>query len=194
MDSDFIKLLILLGFLFLFLQVGITFFRAKRKRELERKLDEYTGLLKIAGKTRSSYIAVMEKAQSLLKELEKIKTELFNSKSRLGKHRGELRESLQECRKEAAKDNRTEIDDRVLNQMKVKFGHHWKVYNSLKKISSETLARYNSTREQHETIAQEEQIAFRKWSQEKETVMRFFKEISRQIPMRHPFELLGKEE
>ena len=63
----------------------------------------------------------MEKAKFLLAKVDATKNELSDGKARLDEFRGELREKLLKLRQEADKEDKTDMDNRHIEQIKIKF-------------------------------------------------------------------------
>ncbi|MFC1614328.1 hypothetical protein ACFL5K_03440 [Gemmatimonadota bacterium] len=193
MDTEIYNLLILIGVVSVIFFVGVTILRIRKKRDIDQKFDEYSRLLDQAANTRRSYISIMEKTKPLLKEVNSIKAELSKGKSKLSRHRIELRAQILLIRKEIEKGGKSKTDKRVIDQMKIRFDQHWKVFNSLKRIYREILGRYCSLEEEYQLLTEEEELAHQQWTQEKNAVLNSFKVLSTLTTIRHPFELLGKE-
>ena len=193
MDPDLLKLLNLAFFFFLALVILVIVLQIRKRVILKRKLNEYTKLLEQAIETRRAFHNTMEKAKFLLANVDATKNELSDSKARLEEFRGELRKKLQKIRQEADKEDKTEIDNRHIEQLKIKFAQHWKLFNSLKQSYCENQNLYPSLQEQYEVLAKEEQRAYQKWTQDKELLFRAYNEISKITHIQHPNEILGKD-
>jgi hypothetical protein len=163
-----------IGLIYLINQI----FAIRRMRELEKKLNEYQALNQEAQRIRIAYIAAMENVLAVQNEIKTSRGDLLSHKARFYSDRQDLIKILTDIRALAARDHPDELDLRVLEQLKQKFGFQWKETDRLKAAYNANLGRLNELNVHFEQLCFQERECLNHWQQRKKEVLRMYDEIS----------------
>jgi hypothetical protein len=175
-----------IALLVLIVLIVIVFIRIKKQKELIEKAKQYEKLLRESRISRFKYQQSLEKSREFLKTLEQINESLRVIKAELESIRSDLRKHVEGVRSELKKTDNSDLDKRILNQMKTVLGEKWKFFNTRKLDCNKIRDKLKDMEKERNEIAQAEQAACEKWTMEKETVLKTWKELNTQIKITNP--------
>ncbi|HUU26581.1 MAG TPA: hypothetical protein VM123_02110 [archaeon] len=165
----------------------LIYIRIGKQRRLISQANKYEALLKDSRVTRWQYSQSLEKSRDILKDVEQISGKVKTLKAELFHIRADIHEQLRTLRHEIKKSGGTELDRRVIIQMKVTFGEKWKFFNSRKLVHNETLDKLRETEKKRQELLKDETAACQKWTQEKEKLMKLWRELNDKIKVTNPY-------
>ena len=155
--------------------------RARRRKIIEAKMNEYHLVLNTVHQVRLKYSRLMSEVISLRKQLDQYDVELLDIKKRIVESQADARESLKIIimNQEEAKDK---LDMKVVEQQKINFEQEWKVIDSFKIDYIKTLDLKKVTQVSYDQLVQNEENAGQEWVEEKNRIIRIYKELVKDVP------------
>ncbi len=166
--------------------IVIVFISMKKQKALIDKAKQYENLLRESRVSRYKYQQCLENSREFLKNIEQISESLRVIKAELESIRSDIRQHVEGIRKEVKKTDNSELDKRILTQMKTVLGEKWKFFNSRKLDCREVLDKLKELEEEKNEITQAENAGYEKWTLEKETVLKIWEELNTKIKITNP--------
>ncbi|MFC1614701.1 hypothetical protein ACFL5K_05335 [Gemmatimonadota bacterium] len=166
--------------------VGMIVFKVKKQRQLINKVNQYEKLLRDSRLSRYKYQQILQKSRDFLKSQEQVNESLKIIKSELMSIRPDIHKQIEEIRKEEEKGDNTELGKRTIAQMKTVLGQKLKFLEGRKQDYLKILTKVNDLEKTKKEIIESERVACDKWTEEKDTVMKLWRELNTQAPVTNP--------
>jgi len=164
----------------------LIYIKIKKQRELIEKAEQYEKLLKESRVSRYKYQQILEKNRDIFKNIDKVKEGLRVLKAELESIRLDIRKHIESIRKEKKAEGKTDLDKRILSQMVATLGERWKFYNVRKLEYLKVIDQLDKMEKEKIEIEQAEHAASEKWTGEKETVLKIWRDLSTLIKITNP--------
>jgi heme exporter protein D len=166
--------------------VGMIVFKVKKQRQLLNKVTQYEKLLRDSRVSRYKYQQILQKSRDFFKSQEQVNEGMKIIKSELMSIRSDIRKHLEEIRKEEENSDNSELDKRTITQMKTILGQKLKFLEGRKQDSLKILDKVNGLEKTKKEIIESERVACDKWTKEKNTVMKLWRELNTQASVTNP--------
>ena len=176
---SYIVLLVIIVF------IVIVFISMKKQKALTEKAKQYEKLLRESRVSRYKYQQCLENSREFSKNVEQTGESLRVIKAELESIRSDIRQHVEGIRKGKNTDN-SELDKRILDQMKTVLGEKWKFFNSRRLDYHEVMDKLKELEEEKNEITQAENAGYEKWTLEKETVLKIWEELNTKIKITNP--------
>ncbi|MBN2287684.1 MAG: hypothetical protein JXQ83_00030 [Candidatus Glassbacteria bacterium] len=171
--------------------IVVIYLKLKKQRQLLEKANKYEKLLRDSRISRYKYQQTLQRSRDFFKSQEQVNESLRIIKAELGSIRSDMRSHLEGIRHEVKKSDNTEFDKKVIGQMKTALEQKWKFFNSRKIECNKVVDKVNGLEVEKNEIINAERAACDKWTREKETVLKLWRELNTQIKITNPQKFYG---
>lgn len=169
----------------------IVFYRVRKQRNLLKQAEEYERLLRDARVSRYQYRQALESTRAAIQELEEIQENLNSLRAELHSYRRDLRQQAAKIREQILASDNSELDKRVVAQMKHSFAELWARADKRKKILRDLRATHRELQSRVKAREQEEQKASQKWTGQKSQVMTRYSQLKSRLTVTDPNTYFG---
>lgn len=191
MQFDFLQSLVVVFIAVILFVIGNLLLSFRKRKVLERKVQEYQKLLRQGGQVRHQYLDALKDLDEIKKRLDTLKEELTSQKIRLLSARADVRKLLSELDKLKKESENDKLRAKTLVQRKLDFGRQWAALNELKKTYCVTAENLKPLRIKFLELLENEQKNTRSWRHHRNMIMSLYNELNPQLEIPDPREVLG---